>query len=1130
MIEAFWWYVCLLIPYLAILPTSRRLFRSFPSGVVTLGIPFSLLVYGYMAWILASLRLLSYTSGNLILLVILIAQLNWGLETWKNRRKWRQELPLGRDVWMGHLLCIAGFILFVAIKQYFPEIVGDKSLNAAEKFPDFMMLQSCVSTIHPPPPDLWYAGEGYHLNHYYFGYFLVSIITKLSGTPSRIAYNLGLATLFSMGLGASYSLACRFSNSKLGGALGSLFLLICANLYGLVHLFAKGNRSVPTFGIFEFWKASRVIEIAQDRTINEFPCFSFLLGDLHPHLLSLPFVLLFLAFLIALDEAKTRQQKGAFALCVGLTFGALSVCNSWDLPTFGCLLVGTMILHAWTRRCWSIPWAVGGLLLMVGTAGLLFLPYHLNYIRPPLTIRKLPLQVKTHLTQFCVVHGLFLWILLGELLWGNKECLKSKFWLPPALTALVVNGIGYFLLFKELTGTAQWGWWLLHVAVATPMATLLAREILLLLRPILPAPPRPLCVGIVLLLALLFPFAEKLAGASVAVFMGVLLVIVAARILRKLITENSFQFCHLMIFLACGCLLGCEFIYLEDIYGGTAKRMNTVFKFYYQAWILLSLACAVFAYRLVFPTDRRRSLSRWLWISCLAVLLCGSLVYTVRAIPVRCDHFQRVLQRPTLDGLLHLKTSPESVPVQYNGFAKDVLTHSAQEYDTLVWMRDSCEDPGTVIEATGGPYTHYSRVGTFTGWPTLLGWGNHEWLWRGWALKEKQGIEGVPYERQTDIRELYQTLDTRKAVGILDQYEVDYVFVGGLERKDFYQESEHGLLKFDLLADRVREDGDVVLFKRREEATLAAVAPYVPSGPAPGGEYREVKLASESVPRIGHIPPLAQWQGSHKLGQLKDIAVGPKGTVYAADVTLHQVHVFSHKGELLESWGKEGEKEGLFNQPSGLGVSSDGRVFVADTWNHRVQVFDSEGRFQRLVLGKEVGFWAPKDVVVAPSGEFFVVDTGQHSIHRFSRDYQEILVWGRRGNPGELPEDLWEPVGAALGPDGNLYVTDTGHRRVQVFTPNGALVRTWRVLGWDDFYTEPYLCFDLDGNVLLSDSRNDRIQRFTPEGNLLSLWQTKELFEWPIGLALSMEGRLLLSDSRNGRILVFKEFPKEGPS
>jgi len=1141
MLLAFWWYLCLLFLHVAFLPLFKRLFRGFPSGTAGLGIPFSLLLYAYLAWISSSLGLLPFSRYGLLLLWVISALLCWGLALWKNRpngNSWKQNrIPKkgffsDKDIFIGYLLGALAFFLFVAVKRYCPEITGEVQLHAAEKFPDFMMLQACVGTERLPPPDLWYAGEGNYLNHYYFGYFLVSVLTKLSGIPPAIAYNLGLATVFCLGTGASYSLATRLSGSRLGGFLGSLFLLVCGNLYGMVHLFKKGGSFPPPFSVYEFWKGSRVIEVATDRTINEFPLFSFLLGDLHPHLLALPLGLLFLAFLLSLENGHKATDKGLLSLGVGWTFGALALCNSWDVPTFGCLLFGIMFCHAWTRQVWTLPWAGAGFLLMVAVGVLLFLPYHIHYIRPPVKIKVLPWEVKSLLSQFCVVHGFFLWILLGELIWGVKDS-ERKAWIFPTMASLIVTGIGYALLKQDTAEDIPWIWWLLHVSVAFPAAVLLSREVLLFSNRILPAQSTllwRLSIGLSALIASFFPLAEKAAKASVSVLLGILLLTWSIRIARHLFQEKTFDFSHLMVLLACGCLLGCEFIYLEDIYGGAAKRMNTVFKFYYQAWILLSLGCAVFATRTLLPRDTHRGLARWLWILGFMALLCGSLVYTVRAVPARCDRFQPILQRPTLDGLLYLKTKPEDTPASYAGLGKSLLSYSSTEYDTLVWMRDECETPGTLIEATGGPYTHYSRVGTFTGWPTVLGWGNHQWLWRGWALKTRFGIEGIPYQREADIKKLYRTLDTREAVSLLDKYQAEYVFVGGLERRDFFQESEHGLLKFDLFMDRIREDGEVILFGRRSALAADQVPSYVPQRPAPGAQYRDIQLASDTVPKIGRIQPVAILPQGERLGELKDLAIGLNGDIYAADVASHQIHVLSPQGQLKASWGGEGSEEGRFNKPCGLGISPNGNIFVADTWNHRVQVFDPKGALLHVVKGQQLGFWAPKDVVVTQSGEFFVVNTGQHSIHRFSPAFEETLVWGKRGSPGEFPEDLWEPVGAALGPEGNLYVTDTGHKRIQVFTRDGMPVRTWRVMGWDDFYTEPYIAFDPQGHILISDSRHDRIQYFTPQGSLVALWQAQDLFEWPIGLTFCEKGSLWVSDSRNGRVLKFHGFPTGGQS
>jgi uncharacterized membrane protein len=136
--------------------------------------------------------------------------------------------------------------------------------------------------------------------------------------------------------------------------------------------FAQGAW-VPT-RFFWWWQASRVVSDytpwgAQQEVIDEFPSFSFILGDMHPHVLALPFVLLALALALNLylrisasasqraengkwqipnGESRTSNLRSAicdlrFAICdwrwedflvYALCLGGLGFLNTWDFPIY----------------------------------------------------------------------------------------------------------------------------------------------------------------------------------------------------------------------------------------------------------------------------------------------------------------------------------------------------------------------------------------------------------------------------------------------------------------------------------------------------------------------------------------------------------------------------------------------------------------------------------------------------------------------------------------------------------------------------------------------------------------------------------------------------------------------------
>jgi YYY domain-containing protein len=225
-----------------------------------------------------------------------------------------------------------------------------------------------------------------------------------------------------------------------------------------------------------------------------------------------------------------------------------------------------------------------------------------------------------------------------------------------------------------------------------------------------------------------------------------------------------------------------EFFFLKDVF---SSRMNTVFKFYYQAWVLFGISAAFGLYYLgPWIRDRRRVPSTLVVLGFVPIFL-ASLVYPVLATYNKTGGFG---DTPTLDGMAQLALA----------YGDDVAG--------IRWLREHAQGAPTIVEATGGSYTYYGRVSVHTGLPTLLGWGGHELQWRG-NYEE-------PGKREPDIEAIYTSPDVEETAALLDKYDVEYVFLGELERST-YQVSQPVLGKLESLMDVVFQQGEVTIYGRR---------------------------------------------------------------------------------------------------------------------------------------------------------------------------------------------------------------------------------------------------------------------------------------------------------------------------
>jgi uncharacterized membrane protein len=234
----------------------------------------------------------------------------------------------------------------------------------------------------------------------------------------------------------------------------------------------------------------------------------------------------------------------------------------------------------------------------------------------------------------------------------------------------------------------------------------------------------------------------------------------------------------LWLLIACGlaCVALPEVVYVRDAFDGSKlERMNTVFKFGYHAWLFLGLGGTLALFAAVAWVPRWLRLGCWITLVPLVLL---ALAYPWAGTYVRKDGFRSA---PTLDGLRWLRTG------------------SPGDVEAIAWLRANAPGDAVVLEAAGPDYSQYghARISTFTGRPTVIGWGGHEVQW-----------EHDPGDRMQQVAAAYKAADARSARALIDRYGIDYVVVGPLERTDY---GDQGVAKWDKLGRRVFDrDGTIV--------------------------------------------------------------------------------------------------------------------------------------------------------------------------------------------------------------------------------------------------------------------------------------------------------------------------------
>jgi YYY domain-containing protein len=239
-------------------------------------------------------------------------------------------------------------------------------------------------------------------------------------------------------------------------------------------------------------------------------------------------------------------------------------------------------------------------------------------------------------------------------------------------------------------------------------------------------------------------------------------------------------FVLLMLITALLLTFGVEFAFLKDTF---STRMNTVFKFYYQAWLLLALASAY----AVSVLCRSRGAGRTIGLTLVTLLVLAGMVYPVMAAYSKSNRFAGPR---TLDGFAYVE--------QY----------APDEAAAIAWLQ-AMEPTGApvVLEAPGGSFrAEQSRVSSATGLPTLLGWGGHELQWRG-SYDE-------PGRREPVIENIYRSAPPAEILTLLEEWNIKYVFVGPAEYAK-YNLTPQMLTRFDRTMDKVFEQGNVRIYRRR---------------------------------------------------------------------------------------------------------------------------------------------------------------------------------------------------------------------------------------------------------------------------------------------------------------------------
>ncbi len=757
-LAAFTWWAALFLLGLAAWPLCFSLFSELPDKGYALARILGWLAIAVPLWWLSHAGIPAFTVIGVwlaaSLLVVTSAMLT--IKQWNRIKTFTQErLALLISLEVGFVLAYAALVL---LRLANPDLW--QPWFGGEKFMEMAIWNGILRSPMFPPIDPHFSGES--LNYYYFGHYLLAVLTKLTGIWPEVGFNLAVPSFFGLSFLLSWAAAfyfhsrpqgtfleARAANSgvqrpwakELRNSLWAPFLLLVIGnpqsglqvVENLLTQLGNGNAQIYQNGQlvrslsqvpdlirasyvdsvvrYDWWQPSRVIP----HTINEFPVWSFTFGDLHAHLLAMPLTLLLFCFTILASVFLKSRLQGLYLLILsGIVCGLLPITNVWELPlalflTAIAILLGSRRLFP--DRALYVPIGLVAFALTAGVAALVSIPFWRNFI----------LEGGGSLGWVSQGDDPLVWLRIWALFYSVVVC-----WLLLAMN--------------------RWS------------------------RGELKTPFRPLSSNLILILV-----GGPFLGLAVAfqhITFGLIVIPLALACIGLL--QNWRHESHRVVMLWCILLLGIwagsQVIFIKDFMSeGDHYRMNTVFKFFFQAWILAGMISGILIPDIWRELRARCNSSTRQVGAIFFVLLLGlSLGYPLVGIPARLgERFPG--PRPqwgTLNGLDFMNDGSYVL----NSGETIVLSYDREAID---WLNEHVLEPVTVLEAAQSDYyrTGGTRIASFTGLPGLMGM--HQ--------REQRPAEVIA-DRTEILQRLWNTFEPTELLQELEENSIGLIYLGQLEQ------------------------------------------------------------------------------------------------------------------------------------------------------------------------------------------------------------------------------------------------------------------------------------------------------------------------------------------------------------
>ena len=836
------WSMLIFLFGIGVFPLTARIFNKFGSGGFIISQALGIILTSLVIWTFTYMQITRFNLPCVIGAYVVISAVCWGIKPLRKAALSKLSEPMFVE---RAVIEETAFVVIFCLMCYFKGYLSD--INGQEKYMDYGFIMSMLRNDTLPAKDMWLAGS--NINYYYFGQFLWALVIKCSQIKPAIAYNIAMCTATALPFAMAFSFGTMlietainhgFHDSPIPKYLGGTLTAFAVSIWGNSHSFfydpdSIGNSLVPLFakmgcevGDYEhfFYPDStryigynpKIANAGGDFTIEEFPFYSYLIGDLHAHVISMMIILviacLMLAFINAAAYPNGAEMKlkrsfdnlkpggrlaEEFKVTLTIPFvlsavllGVAQMTNYWDfLFYFIFCSMAALIVNVRVSRVFADLW--GSIYFVMNTA--FILSFYLLSGSDPLLLISLESILMVFAYLFCVLDPCAL--------------TRTSFQMSFMFTVAHIAALPFNLKFEMISNSLRR---VVNNSTVYQLFILWGTHVI---------------IGVVFFAWVLFTKNYRLTGGKGKA--------ANADAPTEDMNHNGwtnpvqkfFGTRNIADVFVCGIvvvgimfIIAPEIFYVWDIYTEGYLRSNTMFKFTFAAFIMLSEAMCYAATRFIWFVNKKGHYSTPALITgfiCIILMVIPG-HYTLAGLQQRNDGLSYI----GLDGTAYIETH------QSSDFYDEYGGNLTSYLKGIEWLNANVKGSPVICEGYGDSYTDRCIVSAYTGLPTVFGWQTHEWLWRYSSVVDKETAKSVEepeqlvlqrliYPRQSEVDIIYESEDPEAIQAVINKYNIRYIILGGLEYAQF--DGDNTDLFYDMFGEPVFSYEDLLIFKTNPQQT-----------------------------------------------------------------------------------------------------------------------------------------------------------------------------------------------------------------------------------------------------------------------------------------------------------------------